>query len=678
MLRSFTEGCAARWPESVTPLPVPVADSQPLGFALVLHLHQPMGNFDHVFEEHLDTVYLPLFAALERHEAWPLTVHLSGPLIDWLDHHAHEFLDRIASLTREGKLEILSSGRYEPILAALSPRDRLGQLTAMGDLLRTRLGATPTGAWLTERVWEPDLAADLNRAELEYTLLDDRHLLASGVRRDDLDGVFHTEHSGRLVGILPIDERLRYLIPFRPVEEIRDFFSARRAEGYSQVVLGDDAEKFGGWPGTREWVYGQGWLEAFLTCLQELRSSGVIRQVTASEAAAGPRRGLVYPATTSYREMEEWTLPQDAARGLDALRPAYESGDREASVFIRGGHWRGFLQKYPESNRMHKMALRLSDLCHRRGNPHAERRRIGRAQCNDAYWHGVFGGVYLPHLRQAVWRELAAAEASLREGQPLRITRLDFDGDGHEEIWAHSERVSVLIAPARGGCVEIWLLLEEGVNAADVMARRLEAYHGLHHAPLEVAQAPKSGIASIHHDHEVKSPMPPLLDPGPLGLFQEMVIAGDDDLTAPDPESRSAGAPRTWPYTGRPPIVDWSSALMGIEGLDVSGDAIVVTLSTTGEDPTLHKRITLRNDGSLVLSLDWRESGIPSETTFLTRICLAHPVAVAGSNEPRVTRERVVTLSRSEQGFERVDQGESITLAWPAELGSAAVELRIR
>src|SRR3989442_4599405 len=78
---------------------------------------------------------------------------------------------------------------------------------------------------------------------------------------------------------------------------------------------------------------------------------------------------------------------------------------------------------------MHKKMLALSALCRERGNPAAPRRAIGRAQCNDAYWHGVFGGLYLPHLRAAIWQNLALAECELRRGEELAVERLDLDGE---------------------------------------------------------------------------------------------------------------------------------------------------------------------------------------------------------------------------------------------------------
>jgi alpha-amylase len=107
-----------------------------------------------------------------------------------------------------------------------------------------------------------------------------------------------------------------------------------------------------------------------------------------------------------------WALPPAAALRLARLR--HDVGEARPAgpdgALVRGAHWRNFQVKYSESNRMHKKMQALSALCRRKGNPPDVRRAIGRAQCNDAYCHVVFGGLYLPHLRDAVWRELAYAE----------------------------------------------------------------------------------------------------------------------------------------------------------------------------------------------------------------------------------------------------------------------------
>jgi alpha-amylase/alpha-mannosidase (GH57 family) len=102
---------------------------------------------------------------------------------------------------------------------------------------------------------------------------------------------------------------------------------------------------------------------------------------------------------------------------------------------------------------MHKTCWRFRPVP-LRGDPPEARRAIGRAQCNDAYWHGVFGGLYLPHLRSAIWRQLAIAERVLRLGESLAYEELDLDYDGYPELWVHSSQFSALISPHRGGAIE--------------------------------------------------------------------------------------------------------------------------------------------------------------------------------------------------------------------------------
>ena len=38
------------------------------------------------------------------------------------------------------------------------------------------------------------------------------------------------------------------------------------------------------------------------------------------------------------------------------------------------------------------------------------RQALYRGQCNCPYWHGAFGGIYLPHLRNAIYNQLIAAD----------------------------------------------------------------------------------------------------------------------------------------------------------------------------------------------------------------------------------------------------------------------------
>jgi len=452
----------------------------PVGFVFGVHLHQPVGNFDHVFADHLRDVYRPLVERLAERRFFPFTLHISGPLLEWLEAHDADYLDLIGRLAADGHVELLLAGFYEPVLASLVPADRVEQVAWMREAIQRRFGVQATGLWLTERVWEPDLAAHLADAGVRYVVLDDRHFLVSGFERDQLHAPFFTESGGKRVALFPIDERLRYLIPFRPPAEIAAYLRELRSAGRPLAVFVDDGEKFGGWPGTKDWVYTRGWLAQFLDAVEAQVAAGEVRLTTPGAALDTVRSGgLAYLPTASYREMEAWSLPPAAARRLAVLE--HDLGEARLAgpdgALVRGAHWRNFLVKYPEANRMHKKMLALSALCRARGDRPSVRRAIGRAQCNDAYWHGVFGGLYLPHLRAAIWRNLALAEAELRRGEELAVERLDFDGDGAEELWIHSGVFSAVVSPERGGVIEEYTVFEQGVNYADVLTRRRESYH---------------------------------------------------------------------------------------------------------------------------------------------------------------------------------------------------------
>lgn len=634
----------------------------PLHFVIGLHLHQPVGNFDHVFRQHLDDVYQPLLDQLEKSDLFPAVLHLSGPLLEWLDAHAPAWLDRLALLARAGKLELLLSGFQEPILAALPRVDRVEQIRWMREAVARRLGVEATSLWLTERVWEPELAADLAQAGVEAVLVDDRHFLVAGFGRSQLHTWYLTESDGQAVGVFPIDERLRYLIPFRPPEETAAYLRSLHRAGHRMALLADDGEKFGGWPGTREWVYEKGWFDRFGAEIRTLVEEGTIVLSTLEDVRrAVPCGGLAYLPTASYREMEGWALPPDPQLRLSALE--HELGPERIEgpegALVRGSHWRNFLVKYPESNRLQKVMVALSMLCRAAGDPPAARRAIARAQCNDAYWHGVFGGLYLPHLRTALWNELVAAEAELRRGESLTWDEVDVDHDGANEVWVHGEHVSLLVAPARGGAIEMYSHFGHGRNYADVLTRRREAYHdqALARAAADDASA-GDGTASIHDlEESLRLDELPAIDPHDRAIGVERLLPAD--ATAGTLAAGSVHAVRSWAR-------DRMSATVRAEGGEVR-----ILMAT--EDRSLVKELRITPDGNLTIS--WRWSGSTAARWFSTEVSLAAPLQAVTEPVAELAAYPIETVAKSEKGFDRTRQGESLTFLWPASQGSARLIL---
>jgi len=85
-------------------------------------------------------------------------------------------------------------------------------------------------------------------------------------------------------------------------------------------------------------------------------------------------------------------------------------------AFLRGGHWRNFLVKYPEANRMHKKMLALSALCTSAGTRRPRVAPSAAPSATTPTGTGVRGTVPAAPAA-AIWRNLALAEGELRRGE---------------------------------------------------------------------------------------------------------------------------------------------------------------------------------------------------------------------------------------------------------------------
>ncbi|MBS2032822.1 MAG: DUF1926 domain-containing protein [Deltaproteobacteria bacterium] len=457
-----------------------------------VHCHQPVGNFDAVFTKAFERAYRPFLDALGQHPNAKIALHLSGPLLEWLERERRTFLDDVRALLARGQLELLGGGLEEPILSALPDRDAQGQLAAMRVRLNELFGVEPRGLWLTERVWEPDLPRLLAPEGLRYTFVDESHLRAAGVE-GPLRGYYVTEHAGAPLALFPIDQQLRMKLPQAPVDEvlalIREAANGPERVGGAGITFGDDGEKFGLWPGTYEWVHERGWLKEFFGALAE---SDAIESVLPSEYLARfPAQDRVYLPSASYPELMQWALPPARARRLAELRRTLSAEPDGAADLdlLRGGSWPMFLARYPEANALHKRMLHAS---HKLAEAEAElgetarlqaaRRELYKGQCNCAYWHGAFGGLYLPHLRHACYAALIRAEnlvdAETRgEGDFIEYDEDDLDGDLRDEALLANAQVSALVDPDEGGALAELDFRPLATCLTHVVARREEAYH---------------------------------------------------------------------------------------------------------------------------------------------------------------------------------------------------------
>ena len=241
---------------------------------LLLHNHQPVGNFPWVFQQVYEEAYLPLIQALERHPKVRLSLHYTGSLLDWLEEAHPEFIECIAKLVQRNQVEMVSGGYYEPILPSIPDRDKIAQIERLTERIQRDFGTRVTGMWIAERVWEPGLPRFLKEAGIEWTILDDVHFKSAGLDEKELYGYYATEDQSSIVKVYATSKLLRYTIPWRPVREtIENLRSLATPDGRRIVVMGDDGEKFGSWPETAPYCWGSdgysGWIDEFFTELEQ-------------------------------------------------------------------------------------------------------------------------------------------------------------------------------------------------------------------------------------------------------------------------------------------------------------------------------------------------------------------------------------------------------------------------
>ncbi|MDQ6961340.1 MAG: DUF1926 domain-containing protein [Mariprofundaceae bacterium] len=467
---------------------------------LGIHNHQPEGNFPHVLAEACDKSYLPFLEVAKEYPDFHFSAHFSGGLLDWIQHNRPRIIELIAEMVGRGQIEMIGAGDHEPVLAIIPQEDRIGQIKALNTRTEDLFNQTPQGAWLTERVWEATVVPALAKADMKFVMVDDYHFFCAGYEANQMDGYYHTEEDGHQIDIFPISEALRYRLPFAPVHEAVAYLESLASEDDHAAVCFDDGEKFGIWPETYDWVYNQGWLHQFM---QAVCGSELIQAKTFTEYRATNRsKGICYLPTTSYIEMGEWSLPPKSCEKYEQLiqKHRHDESYDYFKPFLRGGIWKNFLVKYPESGWMHKRMLKLSarlsqaDIADKTDLYDM----LYRAQANDAFWHGMFGGLYHPHLRRGLYRQMLKLESALDEHSPrVSFESFDLDMDAQDESLLHNDQQQIVVQAHAGGIIREWDLYAVSHNLGDALRRHPEAYHA------QARQGSESndggdGLASIH------------------------------------------------------------------------------------------------------------------------------------------------------------------------------------
>ncbi len=470
---------------------------------LGVHMHQPVDNFGESVDEAIALCYGPFFETMSKYPNFKFAVHCSGWLLDEIRTKHPNIFSHMQKLTQKGAIEWISAGYYEPVLSAIPSRDRQAQVNKLSEYIKTHLKSEAKGLWLTERVWESSIVPDLYASHIKFAVVDDYHFLSSGFDPKKMDGYYETEEGGYPLALFPISQSLRYALPFFSVQRAIDAILDCAKEEDSAAIIFDDAEKFGLWPKTHEWVYEKKWLEKFVEAI--LENEAIQTKHYSQYLEQNTSRGLAYLNNTSYFEMGEWSLQSEQTLALEALKEKVgkEYFDTMGVAFIKGGIWKNFLIKYSESNYLHKRML--SHSLDQETFSSSALESLYKLQTNDVLWHGVFGGLYLPNLRDNAYHYLLEIEKESAQEQ-IGFEVADIEKTGYQNLKVLSQALSIVFSSRWGGQMVEFGSLEVLFNWQNTLMRRKEAYHEkiLHPKIVEIINLESTQksdeIATIHSD----------------------------------------------------------------------------------------------------------------------------------------------------------------------------------
>ncbi|MEE2830336.1 MAG: alpha-amylase/4-alpha-glucanotransferase domain-containing protein, partial [Myxococcota bacterium] len=454
-----------------------------LQVACVLHGHQPPGVGGEAVATAIDTVYMSLLERLEGAAGLRLNLHVSGAILAFASEHRPEFLQRMRSLVKEDRLELLGGAFHDPVLPSIPARDALGQLVYASNFLAEHCGGTPHGAWLSLRAWDASVVAPLDDAGLSYSLVDSAAFVDAGLEPWEVHGYFTTERHGKSVALFPIDEVLSQVV----LEEGAGGLAAAldrlalRPQPPSLLVLALGVEAL--WASEQQ--------DALFLCLEDndhWMKTNLLGNFWEAESSSG----RVYLGQSAWPRIRNWCRP------VSAESDDLSKGSEDGTVL-----WDNVLVRYEESNRLHKRMLRVSARIDQLRQVLARQKRKGknisgarkllekacgtlwRAQGHHTYWHGaeLNLGIYDPVLRCAALRDLMAAERAVdrvlagREPPPWEELIADHDGDGVDEVLVRSEHLRAIIDPARGGGLSELDLRPMGIALLSALDPVAEPYH---------------------------------------------------------------------------------------------------------------------------------------------------------------------------------------------------------
>ena len=455
-----------------------MSTQDPVRLQVIIPFHQPLTADDDSIAQACEACYVPLLDAIEEYENLRVSLHFGGHLLDYMAREREDLLLRIKTLTKRGQVEVLGGLFYGGVPALLGEMDVRGQIEMSGEFWDSFLGQIPTGVWLPELAWTPELPRLFEETGIVYGFIASGQLHMSENTPRSLGCV---ERGGQRLPAFVLDSPLSTALPSRPVDEwVRAALDRGGHNPHRLLSVWVRAESLGLEPGTQAWCMEGGWLRQWFAALSENQEFE-----------------LVLPEGTypGAHPVEPLRLSNVCAPELHPM------GDLDGVV-----DWPDFPFLFPEVDTLYRRMLRASDKLRDAiatmedeelettwsDSLATAQRLVFSAQAPDAYWRGATPGFSDPVVRDATMARLARAETMIDtlvhdDDDWISTEEADLDGDLAEEVFVSTRHLMAWLVPAQGGDIHCLDDRLSERSVLDVGGRRAEPFFEA------MAKAPQAG-----------------------------------------------------------------------------------------------------------------------------------------------------------------------------------------
>ncbi|MCQ2055314.1 MAG: DUF1926 domain-containing protein [Fibrobacter sp.] len=175
-----------------------------ISFVLQLSQSTAYENLEAVARNVLDGIDVLLSSGVVK-----CSLYIDGPTIEAMRKVAKPLMfGKIKNGIREGILEFLGGGFYDPMLSFFPEELQMMQLNSHRKLLNKCFDAEPQGFYNSSLVWEMGMTAVIESAGFDYALVSEAAIQDALGRSTPVSGWFTIEDKGAFVRIVPVADAL--------------------------------------------------------------------------------------------------------------------------------------------------------------------------------------------------------------------------------------------------------------------------------------------------------------------------------------------------------------------------------------------------------------------------------------------------------------------------------------